>query len=92
MEANVGCMQQVAAWLGVACLGLLPLWPLSAQESKPRATLKGHTSSVCSVAFSPDGKALAAGSGPTIELATPGGKTPGSGSGAQTQSKDWRTP
>src|SRR5437868_4835428 len=46
--------RRVAAWLGVACLGLLPS-PLSAQEPKLRDTP--------SVAFSPDGKTLASGSG-----------------------------
>ncbi len=54
--------RRVAAWLGVACLGLLPVSPLSAQEPKLRATLKGHTSVVVSVAFSPDGKTLASAS------------------------------
>jgi WD40 repeat protein len=48
-------------WLCVACLGLL-LSPLSAQEPKPRDTLKGHTEAVWSVAYSPDGKTLASGS------------------------------
>jgi WD40 repeat protein len=37
--------------------------PLSAQEPKLRDTLKGHTNHVWSVAFSPDGKTLASGSG-----------------------------
>jgi WD40 repeat protein len=48
-------------WLSVACHGLM-LSPLSAQEPKLRATLKGHTKSVFSVVYSPDGKTLASGS------------------------------
>jgi WD40 repeat protein len=81
MKTYVGRWRGVVAWLGVACLGLPPL---SAQEPKPGATLKGHTSPVWSVAYSPDGKSLASGSGPTIQLATPDGKKPASGSGDQT--------
>jgi WD40 repeat protein len=46
-------------WLGVACLGLVPLGPLSAQNPELRATLKGHMAAVLSVAYSPDGKTLA---------------------------------
>ena len=46
-------------WLGVACLGLLQVSFLSAQEPKQRATLKAHTGAVVAVAFSPDGKTLA---------------------------------
>src|SRR5438067_777201 len=68
MKTKVGRMQRVAVWLGVACLGLL-LPPLSAREAKLRATLKGHTEAVTSVAYSPDGKTLASGSGDkTIRL------------------------
>src|SRR5437763_1531931 len=43
------------ALLAVAWLGLVAASPLSAQEPKLRATLKGHGP----VAFSPDGKTLA---------------------------------
>ena len=44
------------------CPGLVASSPISAQEQKPRATLKGHIKGVRSVAFSPDGKTLASGS------------------------------
>src|SRR6516165_10449556 len=59
MKPNVGRGRRLAAWLGVACLGLLPVSSLSAQEPKLRATLQRHTQPVVSVAFSPDGKTLA---------------------------------
>src|SRR5882762_7519675 len=61
MNPNVVRRRRVV-WLGVACLGLLPLPPLSAQQPKLRATLKGHTGTVSSVAYSADGKTLASGS------------------------------
>jgi WD40 repeat protein len=60
MKTKVGRMLGVV-WLGLASLWL-PLSPLSAQEPKLRDTLKGHTSLVLSVAYSPDGKTLASGS------------------------------
>ncbi len=62
MTPNVERGRRVAAWLGVACLGLLPVSSLSAQEPKLRATLKGHTNAVVAVAFSPDSKTLASAS------------------------------
>jgi WD40 repeat protein len=54
-------MRRVAAWLGVACWLLVVMSPLSTQQPKLRATLKGHVEMVNSVAFSPDGKTLASG-------------------------------
>ncbi len=62
MTSNVERGRRLAAWLGVVCLGLLPVSSLSAQEPKLRATLQGHTGAVVSVAFSPDGKTLASAS------------------------------
>ena len=62
MKPNVERGRRVAAWLGVACLGLLAVSSLSAQEPKLRATLQGHTDAVVSVAFSPDSKTLASAS------------------------------
>src|SRR6476659_3527098 len=62
MKPNVERGRRGAAWLGVACLGLLPVPSLSAQEPKLRATLQGHTNPVVSVAYSPDGKTLASAS------------------------------
>src|SRR2546423_1746934 len=59
MTPNVERGRRLAAWLGMACLGLVPVSALSAQEPKLRATLQGRTSYVHSVAFSPDGKTLA---------------------------------
>src|SRR5262245_17904119 len=62
MKPNVKRGRRVAAWLGVACLGLLPVSSLSAQEPKLRATLQGHTDAIVAVAFSPDSKTLASAS------------------------------
>ena len=69
MKPNAGRGQWVAVWLGAACPGLMPPAAVSAEEPKLRDTLKGHTQRVLSVAFSPDCKTLASGSGDkTIEL------------------------
>ena len=51
---NVERGWRLVVWLGVACLGLLSVASLSAQDPKLRATLQGHTNAVVSVAFSPD--------------------------------------
>ena len=56
-------MFRVAAWLAALGPGLLTPAPLSAQHAKLRHTLEGgETFAATSVAFSPDGKTLAAGS------------------------------
>ena len=85
MKPKVERGRRVVAWLGVACLGLLPMAlscsrqkTLGAAEAyeransyaeKERATLKGHTGRVLSVAYCPDGKTLASGSNDkTIKL------------------------
>src|ERR1019366_3677504 len=68
MKTNLGRMLGVVC-LCVGCLGLLPLSPLSAQEPKLRATLKGHMDVVFAVEFSSDGDTLASSGGDkTIKL------------------------
>jgi WD40 repeat protein len=62
MKTNVVRRQRVIVWLGVACLGLVALRSLSAQEPKLRHTLQGHQSIVSFVVFSPDCNTLASGS------------------------------
>lgn len=62
MKPNRERGRRVVAWIGVVCLGLLPVSAVSAQEPKLRATLKGHTNAVVAVAFSPDSKSLASAS------------------------------
>src|SRR5579872_4245298 len=57
----IACLGLVAVWLSLAWLGLVPSWPLSTSP-RLRATLKGHMTTVFSVAFSPDGKTQASGS------------------------------
>ena len=69
MKTNGRRMRGVAVWLGVACVSLVAMSPLSAQQPKLRATLEGHKQQVFSVAYSPDGKTLASGSNDkTIKL------------------------
>jgi WD40 repeat protein len=62
MKPNVERWRGVAAWMGLVCLGLLPVSSVSAQEPRLRATLKGHTGAVVGLAFSPDSKTLASAS------------------------------
>src|SRR5262249_19247546 len=50
-----------AVWVGVTLGCLILASSLSAQESKPRLTLLGHTGEVRCVAISPDGKTLVSG-------------------------------
>jgi WD40 repeat protein len=66
MKTNVGRMLRVMVWLAVAGLSLVAPSSLSAQEAKLRTTLKGHTNTATSIAYSPDGKALASGSRDTM--------------------------
>jgi WD40 repeat protein len=63
MKSNEKRWRGEAAWMGLACLGMLLASSLSAQEPKLRGTLKGHTSAVVGLSFSPDGKTLASASG-----------------------------
>ena len=51
--------------------GEVKLW--DAQTGQELRTLKGHTAKVVSVAFSPDGKRLASGSGDDTQSRTPHG-------------------
>ena len=68
MKPNSGPGRRVVR-LGVACLVLVPLSPLSAQQPALRATLKGRGDKVYSAAFSPGGRAPASGSGDgTVKL------------------------
>jgi WD40 repeat protein len=60
MKTNVVCMHWVVC-LGVAYLAPMPSL-LTAQDTKPLATLKGSEFYVNSVAFSPDNMLLASGS------------------------------
>ena len=62
MKSNLERYREVAVWIGLVCLGLLPASSLSAQEPKLRATLMGHTDAVVGLAFSPDSKTLASAS------------------------------
>jgi len=56
------------ACLGLACASLVGPAHLSAEEPKLRVTLKGHGRDVYCLAFSPDGKRLAAGGNELVSL------------------------
>ena len=58
MKPNAERGRRVAAWPALACLALLSVSSLSAQELNLRATLKGHTGKVAAVAISPDSKTV----------------------------------
>ena len=49
--------------LWLACVTVAASSPLRAQDLELRLTLTGHTRTVHTVAFSPDGKTLASGGG-----------------------------
>jgi len=63
MDFKMGQIRETAKYLSVICLGLIGVTSLSAQQPQLLATLEGHTDCVYSVAFSPDSKTLASGSG-----------------------------
>lgn len=62
MKQNVERWRGVAAWMSLVCVGLLSASSVSAQELRQRDTLRGHTSAVVALAFSPDSKTLASAS------------------------------
>src|SRR5689334_15529582 len=67
----VACLGLVGVWLGLVSAGWVPPWPGSPGQPQLRATLGGggHKGGVTSVAYSPDGKTLASGSGDsTVKL------------------------
>jgi WD40 repeat protein len=68
MNPRAGRWRGLIPWAGIACAWLALSCPLSAQGPGPRAVLRGHAKAVTAVAVSPDGKALASGSGDTLKL------------------------
>jgi WD40 repeat protein len=60
MRRNGLLLRGTTALLAVLAAALLGQGPLLAQEIKPRTILPGHVVAIYGIAFSPDGKTLAA--------------------------------